>query len=200
MKAQNVNRYSAEELAEFKVNIEKLSEEAKNKLRNYQIQIREIGEAMDEEGDPLDSSSNNSDLEYLANMANFQKNLLRELENALVRIDRGNYGVCVVSGRLIDKKRLAVMPTALRSVASQNLEDNLGSLTGNRAPMESKPKAAAKEEKKEPVIFERIIRKKPAPAAYKEEDDFDFEEEEDTYENDDMNVFDSYVENREEDM
>ena len=48
---------------------------------------------------------------------------LREIEEALQRIEDGTYGICEKTGRLIAKARLEAMPTARLSIAAQEEED-----------------------------------------------------------------------------
>ena len=45
-----------------------------------------------------------------------QEKFIQSLENALIRINNGTYGVCRVTGKLIPKERLRVVPHATLSV------------------------------------------------------------------------------------
>ena len=68
----------------------------------------------------MDDSNVNTEMEYLNDMAIRQRKLIQDLENALVRIKNKTYGICVISGELIDKQRLLVQPIATKSVAAKN--------------------------------------------------------------------------------
>ena len=115
-------RYSDEELEEFKEIIEKKLSRAQEELKYYEEQIHEITENSgdDHGGDWMDDSSINNDMEFLNNMAIRQRKYIQDLENALVRIRNKSYGICVVTGELIDKRRLIVQPIATKSVEAKN--------------------------------------------------------------------------------
>ena len=145
MMDQNVTtvRYSDADLEEFRAIVEKKLETAKDELGYLQDQILEITENSgdDHGGDWMDDSSTNNDIEFLNNMAIRQRKYIQDLENALVRIKNKTYGICMVTGTLIDKRRLLAVPTATKSV-------------------EAKTAQAAEAPK--------LIEKKPVPAEVKE--------------------------------
>lgn len=116
------NRYSDSELQEFQAIIEKKLEKAQEELKYYEEQILEItaNSGDDHGGDWMDDSNTNNDMEFLNDMAIRQRKLIQDLENALVRIQNKSYGICVVTGELIDKRRLLVQPIATKSVAVKN--------------------------------------------------------------------------------
>ncbi|MEO3405002.1 TraR/DksA C4-type zinc finger protein [Mucilaginibacter sp. CAU 1740] len=63
------------------------------------------------------------DREYLHGLAAKQQKLLDQLDAALVRIKNGTYGICRVTGNLIQKERLLAVPhTTLSIQAKQNLQ------------------------------------------------------------------------------
>ena len=117
-----INRYSDTELEEFKAIIEKKLLKAQEELKYYEEQILEItaNSGDDHGGDWMDDSNTNNDMEFLNDMAIRQRKLSQDLENALVRIRNKSYGICVVTGELIDKRRLLVQPIATKSVAVKN--------------------------------------------------------------------------------
>ncbi|MFT5926211.1 MAG: DnaK suppressor protein [Rubritalea sp.] len=51
-----------------------------------------------------------------------QEKFLRDLKNALVRIENKSYGVCRVTGKLINKKRLELVPHATLSIEAKNMQ------------------------------------------------------------------------------
>lgn len=124
MSAHGTVRYSDEELAEFRQLIETKWEEAQNQLQTLQEQILEITENAGDEhgGDWMDDSNVNNDVEMLNTMAIRQRKYIKDLENALVRIKNKTYGICVITGELIDKRRLMAVPTTTKSVMAKSEE------------------------------------------------------------------------------
>ena len=59
-----------------------------------------------------DVGSDNYEQEFTLGLVESERRLLREIDEALVRIANGTYGVCVVSGTPIGKPRLEVQPWA----------------------------------------------------------------------------------------
>ena len=86
-----VNRYSDEDLEEFRILIEKKIEEAKKNL---------------EEGNQVLSKEENGRL--MSRLVKYISNL----EAALVRIENKTYGVDRITGKLIPKERLRIVPHA----------------------------------------------------------------------------------------
>lgn len=121
-----VNRYSDEDLAEFKELILKKIEEAKKAMEVYQEAYSGVGnDTTDtaptfknlEEGNQVLSKEENSRLagrldKYIAN-----------LEAALVRIENKTYGVDRITGKLIPKERLKIVPHATLDVDSKRLQN-----------------------------------------------------------------------------
>ena len=125
---QNYNnmktRYSDEELMEFKKVIDDKLESTKRELEDIEQQMMELRDNMADEqgGDWFDDSSIHTEIEFLTKMAERQKNFIQNLEMALVRIKNKSYGICLVSGELIDKQRLLLVPHATKSVKAKESE------------------------------------------------------------------------------
>lgn len=121
MSSNNTLRYSDEQLSVFKEVIDTKLQQAKEQLSQLQGQIIEGTEnASDAHGaDWMDDSSLNSEMEMLNNMAIRQRKYIKELENALIRIENKVYGVCIITGDLIDKRRLLAVPITTKSVAAK---------------------------------------------------------------------------------
>jgi RNA polymerase-binding transcription factor DksA len=117
---QSVNRYSDADLAEFKAVIEKKLATAYEELEYLKAQINDTTESMENDGDYMDDSNSFSDMELFHNMAHRTQKHVQALENALFRISNKSYGVCTVTGELIDKRRLLVVPTTTMSVNAKN--------------------------------------------------------------------------------
>lgn len=134
--AQVQTRYSDTDLAEFKAIIEGKLAKANEQLRSLREQILDISENSGDGfgGDWVDDSSYNTEREMLHTMANRQKKYVQDLENALVRIRNKNYGICAVTGELIDKKRLIAVPTTTKSLNAKNVEQMEKDAKSNATP------------------------------------------------------------------
>lgn len=77
----------------------------------------EIGDGR--EGDQTDQSSAETDRDLIALNRARARQMLGEVERALVRIDNGTYGICEETGRPIGLKRLEAQPTATLSIEAQ---------------------------------------------------------------------------------
>jgi DnaK suppressor protein len=119
-------RYSDGDLAEFKELIQKKLEKAKNDLDLIKsAYLNDLNNGTDdtsptfkafEEGSETMSKEANSQL------AIRQEKFIRDLKNALIRIENKTYGVCKVTGKLIHKDRLKLVPHATMSIEAKNLQ------------------------------------------------------------------------------
>lgn len=122
--ATTVLRYSDEDLEEFRVLIEKKLKKAKDELDFYASQLSELTESSDSKIKSLDDGIGTSENERLSIMAQRQKKFIQNLESALLRIQNKSFGVCRVTGQLIDKNRLKAVPHATLSIEAK--EQKLG--------------------------------------------------------------------------
>lgn len=129
-------RYSDEELEEFRVLIEDKVVKAEEELAFTQRQIDELNENgfNQQGGDWYDDSTAHTDLELLQRMSIRQLRHVQDLRNALLRIKNKTYGICTVTGQLIDKSRLRLVPHATKSMEGKSMtgstkEVNTGSST-----------------------------------------------------------------------
>jgi RNA polymerase-binding transcription factor DksA len=118
-------RYSDDELKEFKNIIDAKLEKARSQYASLKEQLKDITENNNDDfaKDITDFSSIQTEVEMLNNMANHQRKYVQDLENALIRINNKSYGICVVSGELIDKKRLMAVPTTTKSVTAKTMSE-----------------------------------------------------------------------------
>ncbi len=116
-------RYSDAELEEFKALIEEKMASAIESAKSLESQIQELTEETGAEFgiDFGDDSNINDQREMLMEMLIRQKKYIRELERALVRIKNKTYGICEVTGELIDKRRLMAVPTTTKSMTAKNI-------------------------------------------------------------------------------
>lgn len=115
-------RYSDEELHEFKVLIDDKLAATRKEVQYLRDQMLEINEnsANQQSGDWTDESSSHTEMEMLNNMLARQQQFLRNLENAIIRIQNKTYGICSITGHLISKERLKLVPHATKSVEAKN--------------------------------------------------------------------------------
>lgn len=116
-------RYSDEELQEFKSIIDGKLEQAKAELSTTEQQISDLNENgfNQQGGDWYDDSTAHTDLEMLQRMLTRQQRYVQDLKNALLRIQNKTYGICSVTGHLIDKERLRIVPHATKSIDGKNI-------------------------------------------------------------------------------
>lgn len=111
-------RYNDEELQEFKVLVEGRLQQAQEELRTTEQQIADLNENgfNQQGGDWYDDSTAHTDLEMLQRMLQRQQRFVQDLKNALLRIQNKTYGICIVTGELISKDRLRLVPHATKSM------------------------------------------------------------------------------------
>jgi RNA polymerase-binding transcription factor DksA len=119
-------RYSDVDLAEFKALIQAKLEKAKGDLELIKsAYMNDLNNGTDdtsptfkafEEGSETMSKEANSQL------AIRQEKFIRDLKNALIRIENKTYGLCKVTGKLISKERLKIVPHATMSIEAKNLQ------------------------------------------------------------------------------
>jgi RNA polymerase-binding transcription factor DksA len=113
-------RYSDEDLQEFKTLIENKLDKARAELKYLYDQLS--GPEDNSGGDYFDYSSRHVEMEMVNKMASRQRMFIRNLENALLRIQNKTYGICTITGQLIQKERLLLVPHATKSVAAKDAE------------------------------------------------------------------------------
>lgn len=116
-------RYSDSELAEFRDIITKKLISAKKELAYLQGLITRKdhlgGDSSENRYMTMEDGSLSMEREQLAQMASRQISFIDHLEKALIRIENKTYGICRVTGRLIDKARLRAVPHATLSIEAK---------------------------------------------------------------------------------
>ena len=116
-------RYSDAELNEFKELITRKLESAKKELAYLQGLITRKDEMGGDETDnrymTMEDGSLSMEREQLSQMASRQITFIDHLEKALMRIENKTYGICRVTGKLIDKARLKAVPHATLSIEAK---------------------------------------------------------------------------------
>lgn len=116
-------RYSDNELQEFRELINKKLETAKKELAYLQGLITRKDEGDTEEGRymTMEDGSMSMEREQLSQMASRQIQFIDHLEKAIMRIENKTYGICRVTGKLIDKARLRAVPHATLSIEAKQM-------------------------------------------------------------------------------
>ena len=122
--AEDMIRYSDKELAEFKkLILEKIDKAEKDLqvLRGNFANDRNNGtddtaptfKAFEEGSDTMSKEANSQ-------LAIRQEKFIRDLKNAILRIENKTYGVCRETGKLISKERLMLVPHTTMSIDAKN--------------------------------------------------------------------------------
>lgn len=116
-------RYSDAELAEFKELILRKLETAKKELAYLQglITRKDEGDMEDGRYMTMEDGSMSMEREQLSQMASRQITFIDHLEKAMMRIENKTYGICRVTGKLIDKARLRAVPHATLSIEAKQM-------------------------------------------------------------------------------
>ncbi len=117
-------RYSDSELTEFRDLIMKKLETAKKELAYLQGLITRKDEGGDMEDGrymTMEDGSMSMEREQLSQMASRQIQFIDHLEKAIMRIENKTYGICRVTGKLIDKARLRAVPHATLSIEAKQM-------------------------------------------------------------------------------
>ncbi len=119
-------RYSDAELAEFKAIITDKIDKATHDLELIKSAYMNDHNNGTEDTSPtfkaFDEGSAVMSKESNSQLAIRQQKFIRDLKNALIRIENKTYGVCRVTGKLINKKRLELVPHATLSIEAKNMQ------------------------------------------------------------------------------
>mgnify|MGYP006057206529 CR=1 FL=1 len=116
--------YTKAELQEFKKLILKKIESAEEDLAIVRASCANDADNGTEDTSPtfkaFEESSSTLSKEENMKLAERQEKFIRNLKNALIRIENQTYGVCRVTGNLISKERLMLVPHATLSIEAKN--------------------------------------------------------------------------------
>ncbi|OMP79579.1 molecular chaperone DnaK [[Flexibacter] sp. ATCC 35208] len=116
-------RYSDADLQEFRDLISKKLEAAKKELVYLQGLITRKDEAGTDDTEnkymSMEDGSGSQEREQLNQMASRQIQFIDHLEKAMIRIENKTYGICRMTGKLIDKARLRAVPHATLSIEAK---------------------------------------------------------------------------------
>lgn len=122
------NRYSDEELMEFKEIILKKIEKARADLKLLTEALSSEDENGTNDTSPtfkvLEEGYQVLSKEENGRLAARQQKFINNLENALIRIENKSYGICRETGKLIAKERLRIVPHATLSMEAKMKQGN----------------------------------------------------------------------------
>lgn len=117
-------RYSDDDLKEFEQLILGKLAQAKEDLDQLKRALSHEDDNSIEDTSPtfkmMEDGSETLGREETAQLASRQEKFIQSLENALIRIKNKTYGVCRVTGKLINKERLKLVPHATLSIEAKN--------------------------------------------------------------------------------
>ncbi len=119
-------RYSDKELEEFRTIIDEKIEKAKKHLELLKSSYMNDGNNGTDDTSPtfkaFEEGSETMSKEANTQLAIRQEKFIRDLKNALLRIENKTYGICRVTGKLINKERLKLVPHATLSIEAKNMQ------------------------------------------------------------------------------
>ena len=121
------NRYTDKELERFKKLIVQKIDQAKQDLDLLKSAYMNDSDNGTDDTSPtfkaFEEGSETMSKEANTQLALRQEKFIRDLKNALIRIENKTYGVCRITGKLIKKKRLMVVPHATLSIEAKNMQN-----------------------------------------------------------------------------
>jgi len=119
-------RYNDSDLKEFQEIIAAKLKEANEDLKLLRGQL----DHSDDHGtndtgrsfNMMEDGSETMSREEMAHLAVRQEKFIRNLDNALIRIQNKTYGICRVTGKLIQKARLKLVPHATLSIEAKKAQ------------------------------------------------------------------------------
>tara|TARA_B100000965_G_scaffold405990_1_gene442311 strand:+ start:1771 stop:2154 length:384 start_codon:yes stop_codon:yes gene_type:complete len=126
MSKEKKARFSDKELESFRILIEEKINKAQSDLELLRSAYMNDGNNGTDDTSPtfkaFEEGSETMSKEANTQLAIRQEKFIRDLKNAMVRIENKTYGVCRITGKLINKKRLLLVPHATLSIEAKNMQ------------------------------------------------------------------------------
>lgn len=126
MNKKTNTRYNDVDLEEFKQLILEKIENAQKQLHLIESSFKNDSDNGTDDTSPtfkaFDEGSNVMSKEANSQLAIRQEKFIRDLNNALIRIENKTYGLCRVTKKLINKERLKLVPHATLSIEAKNMQ------------------------------------------------------------------------------
>jgi DnaK suppressor protein len=120
------SRYSDKDLEEFRAIILEKIEKAQEQLELIKSAYMNDGDNGTDDTSPtfkaFEEGSSVMSKEANSQLAIRQEKFIRDLKNALIRIENKTYGICRVTQKLISKERLKLVPHATLSIEAKNMQ------------------------------------------------------------------------------
>ena len=127
MMAELKTRYSDDDLQEFKEIIQRKIARAEEDLVLLKSSYMNGSNNGTDDTSPqfksFEEGSETMSKEANVQLAIRQEKFIRDLKNALIRIENKTYGICRVTGKLIQKERLKLVPHATLSIEAKNIQN-----------------------------------------------------------------------------
>lgn len=128
MGTEEKTRYSDEELKEFEQLILDKLDKAKNELDILKSSLNKSNESGTDSTSSgtkvLEDGADTAEKEAISQLAARQQKFINNLDNALIRIKNGTYGICKDTGKLISKERLKAVPHTTQSIEAKMSQQN----------------------------------------------------------------------------
>jgi RNA polymerase-binding protein DksA len=115
--------YSASELKEFEELLLIKLDKAKAELTTLKATLSKGDDSGTDDTSAyakvLEDGADTAEKESMSQLAARQQKFINNLENALIRIKNGTYGICVDTGKLIPKERLRAVPHTMHSIEAK---------------------------------------------------------------------------------
>lgn len=119
-------RYSDKDLAEFRVILKDKIKKAEHDLELIKSAYMNDHNNGTDDTSPtfkaFEEGSETMSKEANSQLAIRQEKFIRDLKNAIIRIENKTYGICRVTGKLINKDRLKLVPHATLSIEAKNMQ------------------------------------------------------------------------------
>ena len=119
-------RYSDGELDDFRKLIDEKIKKAQADLELLRSAYMNDGNNGTDDTSPtfkaFEEGSETMSKEANTQLAIRQEKIIRDLKNAMIRIENKTYGICRMTGKLINKKRLLLVPHATLSIEAKNMQ------------------------------------------------------------------------------
>ncbi|NNE31288.1 MAG: TraR/DksA family transcriptional regulator [Winogradskyella sp.] len=126
MSTQTNHRYSDKDLEEFKSILQEKIKKAEHDLELIKSAYMNDHNNGTDDTSPtfkaFEEGSETMSKEANSALAIRQEKFIRDLKNAIIRIENKTYGICRVTGKLIAKERLKLVPHATLSIEAKNMQ------------------------------------------------------------------------------
>lgn len=120
---QERTRYNDDELLEFRELIQNKLDKARSELEYLQESIKSPSENATDDtfasNKLMEDNSASTEKEHMSQLADRQRKFVKNLEDALTRIENKTYGICKETGKLIAKERLRAVPHTTLSMEAK---------------------------------------------------------------------------------